>query len=79
MGKDREIEKERPRVQSSRNKYEGSIWRDEASFGNLFRDHRARFRHDLITIKEIGNIVTVPPPRKKRTNQIMPSPKPVLF
>lgn len=53
----------RPRISTSRNRYEGSLWRDEASFGNLWRDHRARFRHDLLTINDLSAIVNVPPPK----------------
>ena len=40
----------RKRISSSRNLYEGSLWRYESSFGNLLRDHRARFRGDLLSI-----------------------------
>lgn len=54
----------RPMLNARANAYEGSIWRDEASFGNLFRDHRARYRHDLLTINEVAKIVTVPPPKE---------------
>lgn len=55
----------RPKISRSRNRYEGSLWRDEASFGNLLRDHRARFRHDLLTINSVSEIVTVPPPKEE--------------
>ncbi len=54
----------RPRISTKRNLYEGSLWRDESSFGNLLRDHRARFRHDLLTVSEVAAIVTVPPPKE---------------
>ena len=52
----------RKRVSSRRNLYEGSLWRYESSFGNLLRDHRARFRGDLLNINEVGVIVNAPPP-----------------
>lgn len=55
----------RPRISTSRNRYEGSLWRDESSFGNLLRDHRARFRRDLLTISGLGEIITVPPPKEE--------------
>ncbi|MGK5095211.1 flagellar basal body L-ring protein FlgH [Deltaproteobacteria bacterium TL4] len=53
----------RPQIPIARNRYEGSLWRDEASFGNLWRDHRARFRHDLLTIVELASVISVPPPK----------------
>ena len=53
----------RKRISSSRNLYEGSLWRYESSFGNLLRDHRARFRGDLLSISEVSLIVNVPPPK----------------
>lgn len=59
----------RPNISTSRNKYEGSLWRDESSFGNLLRDHRARFRHDLLTITSLGEIITVPPPKEAQEGQ----------
>ena len=52
----------RKRISSSRNIYEGSLWRYESSFGNLLRDHRARFRGDLLSINEVGLIANAPPP-----------------
>ncbi|MBF0278181.1 MAG: flagellar basal body L-ring protein FlgH [SAR324 cluster bacterium] len=55
----------RPRISTQRNLYEGSLWRNESSFGNLLRDHRARFRHDLLTINAVKEIVFVPPPKEK--------------
>ena len=53
----------RKRISSSRNLYEGSLWRYESSFGNLLRDHRARFRGDLLNINEVSLIVNAPPPK----------------
>ena len=42
----------RKKISVTRNLYEGSLWRYESSFGNLLRDHRARFRGDLLNINE---------------------------
>ena len=53
----------RKRVSVSRNLYEGSLWRYESSFGNILRDHRARFRGDLFTISERPSVVNVPEPK----------------
>ena len=53
----------RKRISTEKNRYEGSLWRYESSFGNLLRDHRARFRGDLLSINEMGLIVNVPPPQ----------------
>ncbi len=50
----------RSRVPIRRTRYEGSLWRDEASWGNLFRDHRARFRGDLVKIVDLSEVITVP-------------------
>ncbi len=50
----------RPRLPSVGNQYEGSLWSNESSFGNLWRDHRARYKNDLLTINEIGQIITLP-------------------
>jgi flagellar basal body L-ring protein FlgH len=52
-----------PAINTSRNALEGSLWRSEASFGNLFRDHRARYRGDLLTIQELELISNAPAPR----------------
>ena len=53
----------RKRVSVSKNLYEGSLWRYESSFGNILRDHRARFRGDLFTISELPSVVNVPEPK----------------
>ena len=53
----------RKRISTSRNRYEGSLWRYESSFGNVLRDHRARFRGDLLRINDVNLIVNVPPPK----------------
>lgn len=59
----------RPPISTSRNKYEGSLWRDESSFGNLWRDHRARFRHDLLSVTELQAVINVPPPAEDEAPQ----------
>lgn len=43
-------------------RYEGSLWVDEASWGNLLRDHRARFRNDVLTITNLNDIITISEP-----------------
>ena len=53
-----------PALNTRRNALEGALWRSEASFGNLFRDHRARYRGDLLTIQEVDLISNVPPPKE---------------
>jgi len=50
----------RPPVNTTRNVYEGSLWRGAASWGNLMRDHRARYVGDLLTVREMNKIVKVP-------------------
>lgn len=50
----------RSRVPVEQRRYEGSLWKDEASWGNLFRDHRARFRGDLVKITKLDEVITVP-------------------
>ena len=50
----------RPPINTSRNLYEGSLWRGAASWGNLLRDHRARFRGDLLTVTDLQKIIKVP-------------------
>jgi hypothetical protein len=52
----------RPPINTTRNLYEGSLWRGAASWGNLLRDHRARYRGDLLTASELQKIVKVPEP-----------------
>jgi flagellar basal body L-ring protein FlgH len=54
----------KPPVNTSQNKYEGSLWRGAASWGNLLRDHRARYRGDLLTVNEMPKIIQVPEPVK---------------
>jgi len=50
---------------TSDNRYEGSLWRDESSWGNLLRDHRARFKHDVLTITGLQDIIIISKPEKK--------------
>ncbi len=52
--------RQRPPVNTARNLYEGSLWRGAASWGNLMRDHRARYMGDLLTINEKNKIIKVP-------------------
>jgi flagellar basal body L-ring protein FlgH len=50
----------RPPINTTRNLYEGSMWRGASSWGNLLRDHRARFRGDLLTVTDLQKIIKVP-------------------
>jgi flagellar basal body L-ring protein FlgH len=59
-------------VNPDSNAYEGSLWTHESSFGNLFRDHRARFRGDLFSIRELSAIVSVPPPKQATQDTTTP-------
>lgn len=61
----------RPPINTTRNLYEGSLWRGAASWGNLMRDHRARYRGDLVTITELAKIINVPepPPEQPQAEQ----------
>ena len=58
----------RPPINTTRNLYEGSLWRGAASWGNLLRDHRARFRGDLMTVVDLQKIINVP--EAKPENQV---------
>lgn len=58
----RERYKNRPPINTSRNRYEGSLWQGAASWGNLLRDHRARYTGDLLTVDEMAKIIKVPDP-----------------
>lgn len=49
----------------SESRYEGSLWKDEASWGNLLRDHRARFRGDLVKIISLTDVISVPKKKEK--------------
>lgn len=50
----------RPPINTGRNIYEGSLWRGASSWGNLLRDHRARYRGDLLTVTDLNKIIKVP-------------------
>lgn len=50
----------RTSVPVKQKRYEGSLWQDESSWGNLLRDHRARFRHDVVTITDLAEIIVIP-------------------
>ena len=64
----------RKKISVTRNLYEGSLWRYESSFGNLLRDHRARFRGDLLTINELPAVVSVAEPKpESKEEQAAPS------
>ena len=58
----RERYKARPPINTADNRYEGSLWLGAASWGNLLRDHRARYTGDLLTVTEMGKIIKVPEP-----------------
>lgn len=51
-------------------RYEGSLWEDEASWGNLLRDHRARFKGDVLSIVNLPEIISIP----KREEKPAPTP-----
>ena len=53
----------RPPIRTTRNLYEGGLWRGASSWGNLMRDHRARYRGDLLTVKEMPKIINIPEPQ----------------
>ncbi len=60
-------------IPTNQSRYEGSLWRDEASWGNLLRDHRARFRGDLVKITGLQDVISVSTATAKK-----PMPKPVI-
>ena len=53
-----------PALNTSRNAPEGSLWRSEASFGNLFRDHRASLSWGSAHDSGSGFDQYVPPPKE---------------
>lgn len=61
--------KARPPINTNRNLYEGSLWRGAASWGNLMRDHRARYRGDLLTVTDVPKIINVPEPVQENLEQ----------
>lgn len=62
----------RPPVNTTSNLYEGSLWRGAASWGNLLRDHRARYRGDLLTVSDLSRIIKVPEPVQEQQNPNQP-------
>lgn len=46
-------------IPNAHNQYEGSLWKDESSWGNLLRDHRARFKGDVVTITGLQSIISI--------------------
>lgn len=59
-------------IPTKKSRYEGSLWENEASWGNLLRDHRARFKGDVLTIVNLAEIISIPKAKPK----IQPKPKP---
>ncbi|KAK3604023.1 hypothetical protein CHS0354_026824 [Potamilus streckersoni] len=45
-------------VPTTMNKYEGSLWRGDSSFGNFIRDGRAQNPGDLLLVTDIQKLVT---------------------
>ena len=48
--------RKRGQIPIEKYRYEGSVWEGESSWGNLMRDHRARYRGDVLTVKDIQNV-----------------------
>lgn len=76
-GRNHELSREqrfrtRPPINTRRNLYEGSLWRGAASWGNLMRDHRARYRGDLLTVTDMSKIINVPEPVQENLEQQPP-------
>jgi len=65
----------RPPVNPNRNLYEGSVWQGASSWGNLMRDHRARYAGDLLTVTEMNKIIKVTEvkPEEIRPDQKQPA------
>ena len=61
-GKDKDWYRDRRPIPVRSSQYEGSLWRDESSWGNLLRDHRARFKNDVVTITGVSSIISLPEP-----------------
>ena len=68
----RESYRNRSPIPAKQGRYEGSLWNDEASWGNLLRDHRARFRGDLVKIINLQEVISVSKPKD------VPQPAPVV-
>ncbi|MGK0289172.1 MAG: flagellar basal body L-ring protein FlgH [bacterium] len=66
--------RQRTPIPIGKSQYEGSLWASEASWGNLFRDHRARFVNDVLSITSIASIVSLEKaqPVKTRTRRALP-------
>ncbi len=54
----------RSAIPANQGRYEGSLWDDEASWGNLLRDHRARFRGDLVKITNLEDVISISKPKE---------------
>jgi flagellar basal body L-ring protein FlgH len=70
---------QRPPINTSHNLYEGSLWRGASSWGNLLRDHRARYKGDLLTVSDLQKIIKVPeikPEQKLLPGQAAPAVQP---
>lgn len=63
----------RPPVNTTRNMYEGSLWRGAASWGNLMRDHRARYVGDLLTVNDMAKIIKVPEQKAEKAAAAAPA------
>ncbi|MDH4120842.1 MAG: flagellar basal body L-ring protein FlgH [Deltaproteobacteria bacterium] len=66
----------RPPVNTNRYQYEGTLWRGASSWGNLMRDHRARYTGDLLTIKELSKVIKVADLGAAGKNETPPPPPP---
>lgn len=55
--------RKRKQIPTNQNQYEGSLWEDESSWGNLLRDHRAMFKGDVVTITNIQEIISYQEPQ----------------
>ncbi len=72
----RERYKTKPPINTSSNRYEGSLWLGDASWGNLLRDHRARYVGDLLTVTEMSKIIKVPTaPAAEKAKVETPAPE----
>ncbi len=58
--------RKRNRLPANQSRYEGSLWKDEASWGNLLRDHRARFSGDLVKITDLQDVISVPKSKEQK-------------
>ena len=65
--------RQRTPIPIGRSQYEGSLWASEASWGNLFRDHRARFVNDVLSITSIASIVSLEKAQPVKTQARRPA------